>query len=185
MVKGYKTGLTAVQNHINHPQVQKLNYLDLFMRTRYAALDCDCFGPASPLACPFQECHSAPRHFHHQLYLRAVQQARLPKVSFVSHNILTFSFLFMNVVSHFIRIGFSDLHELISPRLPNELYFLLCQGGILPQVVNNLLSGALLEAPPLVSARQLGPPIPPLDRQLTAMRTGRWTPTSTGACSAT
>ena len=64
------------------------------------------------------------------------------------------SFLFTNAVSHFVRIGCSDLHELISPRLPNELYFLLCQGGILPQVVNNLLSGALLEAPPLVPARQ-------------------------------
>lgn len=35
MVKGYKTGLIAVQNHINHPQVQKLNYIDLYMRTRY------------------------------------------------------------------------------------------------------------------------------------------------------
>src|SRR5690606_25917013 len=73
---------TAVQNHINHPQVQKLNYVDLFMRTRYAAFGCDCFGPASSLARPFQEYHSAPRHLHHQLYLRAVQQARLPKVSF-------------------------------------------------------------------------------------------------------
>lgn len=82
MVKGYKTGLTAVQNHINHPQVQKLNYVDLFMRTRYAAFGCDCFGPASSLARSFQEYHSAPRHLHHQLYLRAVQQARLPKVSF-------------------------------------------------------------------------------------------------------
>jgi hypothetical protein len=46
------------------------------------AFGCDCFGPASPLARPFQEYHSAPRHLYHQLYLRAVQQARLPKVSF-------------------------------------------------------------------------------------------------------
>jgi len=104
MVKGYKTGLTAVQNHINHPQVQKLNYIDLFVRTRNIirhhvifTTNCTC-EPFNKHACP------------------------------------------------------SDLHELISPRLPNELYFLLCQGGILPQVVNNLLSGALLEAPPLVDS---------------------------------
>jgi hypothetical protein len=48
----------------------------------------------------------------------------------------------------------SDLHELIGPRLPNALYFLLCQGGTLPQVINNLLSGALLEAPPLVDSEE-------------------------------
>jgi len=43
----------------------------------------------------------------------------------------------------------NDLHELFGPRLPDEVYFYMCQGMISPQVVTNLVSGMLLEGPPL------------------------------------
>lgn len=48
----------------------------------------------------------------------------------------------------------SDLHEVVGPRLPNDLYFLLSQGIVLPQVVNNLTTGVLLEAPPNVDSEE-------------------------------
>jgi len=43
----------------------------------------------------------------------------------------------------------NDLHELFGPRLPDEVYFYMCQGMISPQVITNLVSGMLLEGPPL------------------------------------
>jgi len=48
MVKGYKTGLTAVQNHINHPQVQAKLHRSLHAH---------------------EEHHPAPRCVHHQLHV--------------------------------------------------------------------------------------------------------------------
>lgn len=50
--------------------------------------------------------------------------------------------------------GPGDIHEVVGPRLPNDLYFLLSQGVILPQVVNNLTTGVLLEAPPNVDSEE-------------------------------
>jgi len=43
----------------------------------------------------------------------------------------------------------NDLHELFGPRLPDEVYFYMCQGMVSPQVITNLVSGMLLEGPPL------------------------------------
>jgi len=48
----------------------------------------------------------------------------------------------------------SDLHEIVGSQLPSDLYFLLSQGVINPQVVNNLVSGVLLELPPLVDSEE-------------------------------
>jgi len=43
----------------------------------------------------------------------------------------------------------NDLHELFGPRLPDEVYFYMCQGMVSPQIITNLVSGVLLEGPPL------------------------------------
>jgi hypothetical protein len=48
----------------------------------------------------------------------------------------------------------SDLHEIIGPRLPNEIFFLLSQGVVNQQVLNNLISGVLPEAPPLMDSEE-------------------------------
>eukprot|EP01102_Stenamoeba_stenopodia_P007359 TRINITY_DN2064_c0_g2_i1.p1 TRINITY_DN2064_c0_g2~~TRINITY_DN2064_c0_g2_i1.p1 ORF type:complete len:722 (+),score=142.70 TRINITY_DN2064_c0_g2_i1:172-2337(+) len=46
----------------------------------------------------------------------------------------------------------ADLHDIIGSRLPNEVYFFLTQGIVSTQVINNLVSGSLIEAPPLVDS---------------------------------
>ncbi|KAI9831325.1 MAG: hypothetical protein M1819_005099 [Sarea resinae] len=43
----------------------------------------------------------------------------------------------------------SDVHEFIGQRLPEELYFYLSEGVISPRVLNWLVSGDILETPPL------------------------------------
>ncbi|CAO3649485.1 unnamed protein product [Cunninghamella echinulata] len=43
----------------------------------------------------------------------------------------------------------NDIHEFIGYRLPDELYYYLMHGLIGPQVVNNLISGVLIENTPL------------------------------------
>mmetsp|Transcript_4646 Transcript_4646/g.16348 ORF Transcript_4646/g.16348 Transcript_4646/m.16348 type:complete len:704 (+) Transcript_4646:98-2209(+) len=48
----------------------------------------------------------------------------------------------------------SDLHEIFGYRLPVETYFLMTQGVITSQVLNNLLHAVLVEAPPLVDTAE-------------------------------
>ncbi|CAO3594271.1 unnamed protein product [Absidia cylindrospora] len=43
----------------------------------------------------------------------------------------------------------NDIHEFIGYRLPDELYYYLMRGLIGPQVINNLVSGVLIENAPL------------------------------------
>lgn len=43
----------------------------------------------------------------------------------------------------------TDIHEFIGYRLPEEVYFYLSKGLIGPQVINNLVSGVLIETAPL------------------------------------
>ena len=43
----------------------------------------------------------------------------------------------------------SDLHEIFSHRLPDEVYFHICRGLISPQLVGWLSSGLIVEQPPL------------------------------------
>jgi hypothetical protein len=45
-----------------------------------------------------------------------------------------------------------DLHELYGPRLPNEVYFMLSQGIISHQVLNNFITRVQLEAYPMVDS---------------------------------
>jgi hypothetical protein len=45
-----------------------------------------------------------------------------------------------------------DLHEVMGFRLPDEVYWLISQNVISSQVVNNLISGILLETPPLLDS---------------------------------
>ncbi|CAG8764876.1 10784_t:CDS:2, partial [Dentiscutata heterogama] len=43
----------------------------------------------------------------------------------------------------------SDIHDVIGYRLPDEVYFYLSRGLMSPQVINTLISGVLIENPPL------------------------------------
>ncbi|KAG9301630.1 hypothetical protein G9A89_016700 [Geosiphon pyriformis] len=43
----------------------------------------------------------------------------------------------------------SDIHEFIGYRLPDEIYYYLSKGLMAPQVINTLISGVLIENPPL------------------------------------
>lgn len=47
-----------------------------------------------------------------------------------------------------------DLHEVLGYRLPDECYFLVAQGVINVLQLNNLLTGVLLESPPLVDSHE-------------------------------
>jgi hypothetical protein len=106
MVKNFKTGYAAVRQYATHPSVQKLGYMDLFLRARCIVR-------------------------HHPIFLTSCVCEPMMKES--SPN---------------------DLHEVVGPRLPNDLYFLLSQGVVLPQVINNLTTGVLLEAPPNVDSEE-------------------------------
>jgi hypothetical protein len=84
MVKNYKTGFAAVRQFSSQPNVQKLNYMDLFLRARCIVR-------------------------HHPIFSASCVCEPLLKDS-----------------------SPSDLHDVIGPRLPNDLYFLLSQGIVLP-----------------------------------------------------
>jgi len=47
-----------------------------------------------------------------------------------------------------------DLHEVIGTKLPAEAYFCLAQGIVSPDVLNTVISGYLIEPPPLVDSDQ-------------------------------
>jgi hypothetical protein len=48
----------------------------------------------------------------------------------------------------------AEMHDVVGPRLPDELYYLISQGTINVQLLNNLVSGVLLESPPLVDSQE-------------------------------
>eukprot|EP01132_Coremiostelium_polycephalum_P003991 gene3991-4992_t len=48
----------------------------------------------------------------------------------------------------------ADLNQIFGPRLPNDLYFYISQGVISPQVINNLISGFLIEPYPTVESAE-------------------------------
>uniref|UniRef100_A0A6B2L1U0 XPG N-terminal domain-containing protein n=1 Tax=Arcella intermedia TaxID=1963864 RepID=A0A6B2L1U0_9EUKA len=47
-----------------------------------------------------------------------------------------------------------DLHELVGPRMPDQVYYLISQNIISPQVVNNLASGVMVENCPFVDSQR-------------------------------
>ncbi|EGG18458.1 5'3'-exonuclease N- and I-domain-containing protein [Cavenderia fasciculata] len=48
----------------------------------------------------------------------------------------------------------TDLNSIFGPKLPNDLYFYISQGAVSPQVVNNLISGILIEPFPTVESEE-------------------------------
>jgi hypothetical protein len=47
-----------------------------------------------------------------------------------------------------------DFHEVIGTRLPNELYYLISQGIVSPTPINSLITGVILEPPPLADTQE-------------------------------
>mmetsp|Transcript_22919 Transcript_22919/g.38984 ORF Transcript_22919/g.38984 Transcript_22919/m.38984 type:complete len:702 (-) Transcript_22919:69-2174(-) len=47
-----------------------------------------------------------------------------------------------------------NMHEVVGPRFPDEVYYLISQCVINVQLFNNLVSGALVESPPLVDSHE-------------------------------
>ena len=96
MVKNFKTGFAAVRQYATHPSVQKLGYMDLFLRARCIVR-------------------------HHPVYLTSCVCEPLTK-----------------------EASPNDLHDIVGPRLPNDLYFLLSQGIVLPYLLLVFLFGSIV-----------------------------------------
>lgn len=101
LLRQFHSGAAIVQHYATHPQVIKINYSEIFFRTRCAItnhliLDDECV--ISPIN--IDDCAS-------------------------------------------------DLHEIFGAPLPNTIYFFTCMIAISPQVLNSLLSGVIIEGPPL------------------------------------
>ncbi|CAG8489148.1 3402_t:CDS:10 [Paraglomus brasilianum] len=101
LIKQYKHGFNAVQSYAEHSLVVKMNYMDLFCRTRCAI----------------------------KYHLVLTDEGKVEPLN--------------------VDNAPSDIHEFIGYRLPDEIYYYLSKGLMSPQVINTLISGVLIENPPL------------------------------------
>ena len=100
-IKQYYCGAIAIQQHSNHFLVKKMDYMEIFLRTR----------------------------------------------SSIKHHIVFDDNA--SAVPLYAHLCPSDLQDIFGPRLPDTIYYYLVQGLISPQVINNFVSGVLIEGPPL------------------------------------
>lgn len=123
MVKYYKSGHAAVSAFAEHAQVKSLQYPDHFARTRAMvkySLILSSEGTVMPL--PLALSNTQPHgHTNHRPHPHHPTAADIP----------------------------SDLHEIFTNRLPDEVYFYLSRGLLGPQALVWLTSGQIIEHPPL------------------------------------
>ena len=123
MVKYYKSGQAAVSAFADHPGVKAFGYHELFARTRSMvkySLVLLSEGTVQPL--PLAVNSPSSSHAHHAPHSQHIAAAAdIP----------------------------SDLHEIFTNRLPDEVYFYLSRGLLSPQPLIWLTSGQILEPPPL------------------------------------
>lgn len=101
LVKQYKTGFNVIQAYLEHPEIVKLDYTDLFCRT----------------VCAIK--------FHPFLNNRGTIEPFNPETCP------------------------SDFHVFMGHRLPDEIYFYIASGLVSHQVPSALLSGIIVDSPPL------------------------------------
>ncbi|KAL0955232.1 hypothetical protein HGRIS_004133 [Hohenbuehelia grisea] len=122
MVKYYKSGHAAVSAFADHPAVKSIQYSDHYARTRSMikySLILTSEGTVQPLPLSIPAPPNHSSHSGHHPFHPTA--AETP----------------------------SDLHDIFTHRLPDEIYFYLSRGLLGPQVLVWLTSGQIVENPPL------------------------------------
>lgn len=122
MMKYYKSGHAAVNAFLEHPGVKQTNYLESYYRAR-SMVKYSLVLSSDGIVVPLPLAVPPPAHSpsHHSHHPHHITAADIP----------------------------SDLHDVFTHRLPDEIYFYLSRGLIGPQVLVWLTSGQVSEAPPL------------------------------------
>ncbi|EAU89975.2 XPG I-region protein [Coprinopsis cinerea okayama7 len=120
MVKYYKTGHAAVSAFAEHPAVKSIQYLDHFARTR-SMIKFSLILSSEGTVMPLPLAIPSPAGHGHPGHHHHPTAADIP----------------------------SDLHEIFTHRLPDEVFFYLSRGLLGPQVLIWLTSGQIVENPPL------------------------------------
>ncbi|CAL1715309.1 unnamed protein product [Somion occarium] len=121
MVKYYKNGHTAVSAFADQPQVKGIQYPDHFARTR-CMIKYSLILSSDGVVVPLPIASPSPAtHSHSNHHPHHPTAADIP----------------------------SDLHEIFTHRLPDEIYFYLSRGLLGPQALVWLTSGQIIENPPL------------------------------------
>lgn len=121
MVKYYKSGQAAVAAFAEHPAVKSVSYQDQYARAR-AMIKYSLIITSEGTIQPIPLAITAPA-------------THGPSPHHPHHTIAT-------------EIP-NDLHEIFTNRLPDEIYFYLSRGLVVPQALNWLTSGQIIEHPPL------------------------------------
>lgn len=121
MVKYYKSGHAAVSAFSEHPAVKSIQYSDHYARTR-SMIKYSLILSFEGAVMPLPLAISTPpNHGHQGHHPHHPTAADIP----------------------------SDLHEIFTNRLPDEIYFYLSRGLLGPQALVWLTSGQIIENPPL------------------------------------
>lgn len=121
MVKYYKSGHAAVSAFANDPQIKPLQYGDHYARTR-SMIKYSLILSSDGAVTPLPlAVPSTPPHGHQNHHPHHPTAADIP----------------------------SDLHEIFTHRLPDEIYFYVSRGLLGPQALIWLTSGQIIENPPL------------------------------------
>ncbi len=143
LVKQYKGGYPLVASFEQHPNVQKVAYVDQFCRARTIVKFCLVLSAEEGRVLPLSLATPPPplhlvQHLPSSLLTAQVQQPEAPIGSSTGGTpILTAADVPL------------DLHEVFSHRLPDEVFLHLSRGLVGVQVLSSLTSGHVIEAPPL------------------------------------
>jgi len=120
MVKYYKSGHAAVSAFAEHPAVKSIQYMDHYARTR-AMIKYSLVFSSEGTVLPLPLAITSPGHGHQGHHSHHPTAADIP----------------------------SDLHEVFTHRLPDEIYYYLSRGLLGPQALVWLTTGMIVENPPL------------------------------------
>ncbi|KAF8141877.1 PIN domain-like protein [Boletus edulis] len=128
MVKYYKSGHAAVTAFAEHHGVKSTQYADLYARTRSMIKYSLIFSSEGTVVPLPLAITTPPTHGHPNHHPHHPTAADIP----------------------------SDLHEIFTHRLPDEVYFYLSRGLLGPQALVWLTSGQIIEPPPLDNGETSG-----------------------------
>jgi len=124
MVKFYKSGHAAVSLYVDHPAVKSMQYPDTYARTRSMvkySLILSIEGTVQPLPLALPSPNQQQQQHSGNHHSHHPTAADIP----------------------------TDLHDIFTNRLPDEIYFYLSRGLLSPQPLVWLASGQIIEHPPL------------------------------------
>ncbi|KAF8653531.1 hypothetical protein AX16_003915 [Volvariella volvacea WC 439] len=150
MVKYYKTGHQAVSAFAEHPTVKAMQFPDLFARTRSLikfALVLSSEGAVQPLPLAINTPSSHGSHLAHSTGSSSAAGAGGAGGGGGAGGVGAGASGPANVITS--ADVPSDLHEIFTNRLPDEVYFYLSKGLIGPQALVWITSGQIIETPPL------------------------------------